>query len=520
MPSRDKEKRKSRSSKVSKDDKLARLEKLEKLEKLRKLRKLEKLEKKSKRKSKGDDESGLRKEKRRSKKLKRRHSSDEEDAASGESSGGYDTEEELAEIRRKRKEARRRSADEIDDDDEPITRTSRKGGDVEAEAEDVGEPEDPEEVEGVEEHDGAEEPAGEVKAEAPEDKEEAEPAGVETDEPISKSDGKAVKAGDVLDAAGVEDKNSDGGRSGGDEGLVTNHSSAYATALEQFFKQLSSRMTRRIVFYFRRMYKQAQAGRSRKNREALKKKIVGIQSWNEAKVKTVAKQFVDNHRDIIRVFRFAYAANVLVMSVVIQRSHDSRDVEIDPPLFINFVHRCFIESARSIVDSVDILSDELSAKDYMKATKLLHGSVSDSIADTLRLMVPLHKITAITENDEEQYRDIENARGQEFDEEVDLKAGRRFEDEGDDDLEDLEDSEDSEDSGSKSGSESESDSGSESETESESESESESDSGSESETESESESGSDSGSESESEDELTRRPSRGRRGRREAADFM
>lgn len=180
----------------------------------------------------------------------------------------------------------------------------------------------------------------------------------------------------------------------------------YGAAYRELYEQLCSRMIHRIMRFFYELY--AKIG----DVQRFKIKLVNIQRWNSAQINHVARGFVRNHKDIIRVFRLAYAANVLVMSVVVQRDEQSTDVEIDCPKFSDFVHRCFIETSRNLYNHGDVLDPNLSPAEKMHVKEDLYKSIARAIATSLRMMVPIHKITPIKPEDEEQYKVI-NGEGQE-----------------------------------------------------------------------------------------------------------
>lgn len=171
----------------------------------------------------------------------------------------------------------------------------------------------------------------------------------------------------------------------------------YGSAYKELYKQLCSRMVHRIMRFLFELYSKVQ------DKRRFQLKLVEIQQWNSSRVNQVASGFVRSNKDILRVFRFAYAANVLVMSSVVQRDEQSTDVEIDCPKFSDFVHRCFIETARNIFNHVEVLDPSLSGPVKIEVNEHLRASICNAIGTSLRMMVPIHKITPIKPEDEEQY---------------------------------------------------------------------------------------------------------------------
>lgn len=208
-----------------------------------------------------------------------------------------------------------------------------------------------------------------------------------------------VQASEVLAATGLDAKPAPG------RGRTLEHrgggSGDYGAAYNELYEQLCSRMVHRITQIIYHMHAQA------KTEKRFKYQLAEIQRWNQNQINRITRLFVRNHKDIIRVFRFAYAADVLVMSVVVQRDENSADVEIECPRFSDFVHRCFVEAARNLFDHADILNPGLTAAEKFQVRDAMHVAVKRAIATALRMMVPIHKIAPVRPEDEEQYDAIE-----------------------------------------------------------------------------------------------------------------
>ena len=224
--------------------------------------------------------------------------------------------------------------------------------------------------------------------------------GLELSEEVKAADEEAVVASsDVLEIMGK-----DGGDAvkGAPSRVGQGSGGDYGAAYSELYEQLCARMVHRIMRFFYKLYARV------KDTNKFKERLVDIQRWNQEQINEVTKGFVRHNRDIIRVFRFAYAADVLVMSVVVQRDEASTDVEVDCPKFSDFCHRCFIETARSLFDHAGILDPNLSAAEKLQVHDVLYKCVSRGIARSLRMMVPIHKIAPVHEEDEEQFDFIDN----------------------------------------------------------------------------------------------------------------
>lgn len=206
----------------------------------------------------------------------------------------------------------------------------------------------------------------------------------------------AVTGSEILKAAGkITEENSVEEKQRGTSGVGD-----YGAAYRELFEQLCSRMVHRILKFFYKLY------RTESDEAKVKQKLIGIQKWNQDTINAKAAEFLKQYKDIIRYFRLAYAANVLVMSVVIQRDERSTDIEIDCPQFSIFCHRCYVETARRLFDNVGILDSKLPAAEKLTVYNALEHQTKCAVASSLRLLVPIHKIAPIDANDEEQYDSI------------------------------------------------------------------------------------------------------------------
>ena len=152
-----------------------------------------------------------------------------------------------------------------------------------------------------------------------------------------------VTAQEVLDtvaAAKEEDEepkkkksNNRGGRSGD-----------FGAAYNELFVQLTMRMLNRTYRFFQKLYLTTGG-----NKKKFRKKLEGIQQWNQGEINRRAKEILKIYPDTESYFRYAYAANVMLMSVVVQKDQDSEDVEIEVPKFSEFILKSYTESGAGTV---------------------------------------------------------------------------------------------------------------------------------------------------------------------------
>lgn len=243
----------------------------------------------------------------------------------------------------------------------------------------------------------------------------------------------------------------------------------YGAAYNELYTQLCMRMLNRIHKYFQKVYRKC-GGDERK----FKKSLEGIQKWNQGEINKRAREILEIYPDTEAYFRYAYAANVMLMSVVVQQNEDSRDVEVEVPKYSDFILNCYVESARVLYDNAGVLSPSLPDKDKLRIREELLTCFSKAIATALRMMVPLDHIApkssveatpleSFGDSDSEEDEESEESSEEDGSSDDDDSSGEEEDSsEEEDDSEEESGSENSDDSDS---SEGEDDSGSEEESE-------------------------------------------------------
>lgn len=226
----------------------------------------------------------------------------------------------------------------------------------------------------------------------------------------------------------------------------------YGAAYQEFYTQLCIRMLNRIYAYFKRLYVKC------KSDKQFRKKLVDIQRWNQAEINRRAREILEVYPDTEALFRYAYAANVMLMSIIVQKDENSEDVEIEVPKFSVFIQKAYVESARVLFDNAGVLSPDIPDTDRLRIRQELYASFGRSVATALRLMVPLDSLAPKMEGAAEKYDDVPDDGSEAVDsdesgedESEDEDSDSEDDDSEEDEDEDEEDSED--DDGSESGSE-------------------------------------------------------------------
>ena len=218
----------------------------------------------------------------------------------------------------------------------------------------------------------------------------------------------------------------------------------FGAAYHELYTQLCLRMLNRIYRYFQKLYSKVDG-----NTKKYKRELENIQRWNQSEINRRAKEILKIYPDTESYFRYAYAANVMLMSVVVQKDADSEDVEIEVPKFSEFILKSYVESARVLYDNSSVMSPDMSDRDKLRVREELFSCFSKAIATALRMMVPLEAIAPRGSTDAEPLETF-------GDSESEVESVDSEEEESDSESEDEEEESGSE-SGSGSGSEEEDD---------------------------------------------------------------
>ena len=240
-----------------------------------------------------------------------------------------------------------------------------------------------------------------------------------------------VTSGEILDVAKEavqEEKNKKKNKrvSGGE----------FGAAYSELYNQLCMRMLNRIYRYFQKLYKRSSSEKD------FQKRLAAIQTWNQLEINRRAKEIVQAYPDTESYFRYAYAGNVMLMSVVVQKDENSEDIEIEVPKFSDFILKSYIESARAIYDNVGVLNPDLPDRDRLAIRQELLRCYGNAIATALRMMVPLEAIAPHLNNKSENYDDVGDSSEGEEESEDESEEDSEEEDSDEDDSEEEDSNED------------------------------------------------------------------------------
>jgi hypothetical protein len=177
----------------------------------------------------------------------------------------------------------------------------------------------------------------------------------------------------------------------------------FGAAYGELYSQLCTRMLYVMHDYFKRVYAECNCSESR-----FKRKLENIPLWDQKQITRRTAELVRAHKNVEMFFRYAYAANLMLMSLVIQKDEEAmEDVEIEVPKFSTFVHGVYIECARVLYDNSSVLDASLPHWKQLKIRMELFKCYGNAIATALRMMVPLNEI--VKAENIETYEDLDSS---------------------------------------------------------------------------------------------------------------
>lgn len=206
------------------------------------------------------------------------------------------------------------------------------------------------------------------------------------------------------------------------ESISNGRGGDYSAAYHELYAQLCVRMVDIVYNYFQKQYRVAKS-----DKNTFRGMLEDVENWNQKMIQKRAKSIVSKYKDTEYYFRFAYAANLMLMSVVVQKDENSEDVEIEVPKFSDFVHRVYIETARFLYAVPGVLDSKLDDHKRLRIREDLFICIGKAISTSLRMMVPLQ---VLMKNHE---RPLENFDGVESDEEDDFSEDEEDDEEQNDD---------------------------------------------------------------------------------------
>lgn len=128
-------------------------------------------------------------------------------------------------------------------------------------------------------------------------------------------------------------------------------------------------------------------------------KLCLIPEWNQEVINTQLKKIIsknDLSNDYLdKIIEAVFLSNVKILSVV--KLNDSKQtIDVKVPDTKNFIHRCFIESARRFYCDPYLIDDRETGsntkQEINRNVKRCNSTINDSIDKTIRAMIPMEDI--------------------------------------------------------------------------------------------------------------------------------
>ena len=158
-------------------------------------------------------------------------------------------------------------------------------------------------------------------------------------------------------------------------------------AFSELKSNLHLRMANRMHQYFQALYDSVKG-----NEKKFNKALARILMWDQAAINRRAREILAAYPDTENYFRYAYAANVMLMSVVVKQDREAEDIDVDVPKFSVFIKNAYVHAARVYYNTPGILSKDIPAKHRLSILRELNQAYMVSITSALQVMVPLDKI--------------------------------------------------------------------------------------------------------------------------------
>lgn len=129
------------------------------------------------------------------------------------------------------------------------------------------------------------------------------------------------------------------------------------------------------------------------------KKLCLIPEWNQEVINTQLKKIINKNNisnDYLdKIIEAVFLSNVKILSVV-KLNNSKQTIDVKVPDTKNFIHRCFIESARRFYRDPYLIDDRESGsntkQEINRNVKRCNSTINDSIDKTIRGMIPMEDI--------------------------------------------------------------------------------------------------------------------------------
>jgi hypothetical protein len=169
--------------------------------------------------------------------------------------------------------------------------------------------------------------------------------------------------------------------------------SLYSEARNEYLKQLSTWITPPLVEFFRKEYDTISAREGRRAMGVFQGFCAEVPRWNQDVIDTNIGHVLSNCRcDYVEELMTAVFIAHTKMLTAIRVSTKQKKLSINLPKLDHFLHRVFVECARSFWKAPFLFADELSPVERQKNILQAESMCHDSISGAVRSLLPVKSI--------------------------------------------------------------------------------------------------------------------------------
>jgi hypothetical protein len=199
--------------------------------------------------------------------------------------------------------------------------------------------------------------------------------------------------------------------------------SLYSEARNEYIKQLATWIVPPLVEFFRKEYTTIGSQAGRRVMTAFQTWCSEIPKWNQDVIDTNVGVLLDSCRcDYVEELMTAVFIAHTKMLTAIRVSTKQKKLQITLPKLDHFLHRVFVECARSFWKAPFLFSDELSPIEQQKNILHLESMCTEALSSAVRSLLPVKSILRDYLEDEEEEIPVKakKSRKEESDSEEDI----------------------------------------------------------------------------------------------------
>lgn len=179
--------------------------------------------------------------------------------------------------------------------------------------------------------------------------------------------------------------------------------SLYSEARNEYLKQLSTWIVPPIVEFFRNEYSSIVAREGHKRAMAIFQEFCAtVPKWNQDIIETNINTLLENCRcDYIEELMTAVFIAHTKMLTAIRVNSKQKKLQITLPKLDHFLHRIFVECARSFWKAPFLFSEELLPIERQKNILQLESMATEALSSAVRSLLPVKTILRDYMNDDE-----------------------------------------------------------------------------------------------------------------------